>query len=200
MVTSAILYHMAHFLHVTIDIRNVCVFLAPLFSSLTALTTYFLTKELKVWFCYMYVFCCGYFKMFFVHRSTKFLRHKWFNAMSWCSLDDVCHFVGSYFAVPNVSWAILDCEYCCRMPAPAWLQRVWFQLFPATFHAQWQARTITRVLQFSACSSRMRHGLSQWRQDLCTGVFSARWLTFTWLVLYKKKHTLGSTVSKIVNT
>jgi len=37
-----------HFIHFTIDIRNVCVFLAPLFSSLTALVTYVLTKELKV--------------------------------------------------------------------------------------------------------------------------------------------------------
>lgn len=48
MVTSAILYHFLNFFHVTIDIRNVCVFLAPLFSSLTTLVTYHLTKELKV--------------------------------------------------------------------------------------------------------------------------------------------------------
>ncbi|PFX22914.1 dolichyl-diphosphooligosaccharide--protein glycosyltransferase subunit STT3A [Stylophora pistillata] len=47
MVTSAILYHFMNFFHVTIDIRNVCVFLAPLFSSLTTLVTYHLTKELK---------------------------------------------------------------------------------------------------------------------------------------------------------
>lgn len=47
MVTSAILYHVMHFFHVTIEVRNVCVFLAPFFSSLTALVTYQLTKELK---------------------------------------------------------------------------------------------------------------------------------------------------------
>ncbi|XP_058950571.1 dolichyl-diphosphooligosaccharide--protein glycosyltransferase subunit STT3A [Pocillopora verrucosa] len=47
MVTSAVLYHFMNFFHVTIDIRNVCVFLAPLFSSLTTLVTYHLTKELK---------------------------------------------------------------------------------------------------------------------------------------------------------
>ncbi|KAL2095491.1 hypothetical protein ACEWY4_010210 [Coilia grayii] len=47
MITSAALYHVLHFFHVTIDIRNVCVFLAPLFSSFTALVTYHLTKELK---------------------------------------------------------------------------------------------------------------------------------------------------------
>lgn len=47
MMTSAVLYHIMHFLNVTIDIRNVCVFLAPLFSSLTTLVTYHLTKELR---------------------------------------------------------------------------------------------------------------------------------------------------------
>ena len=47
MVTSAALYHIMHFFHVTIEIRNVCVFLAPLFSSFTVLVTFLLTKELK---------------------------------------------------------------------------------------------------------------------------------------------------------
>ena len=48
MMTSAFLYHVMHLLNITIDIRNVCVFLAPLFSSLTVIVTYHLTKELKV--------------------------------------------------------------------------------------------------------------------------------------------------------
>ncbi|ELW72225.1 Dolichyl-diphosphooligosaccharide--protein glycosyltransferase subunit STT3A [Tupaia chinensis] len=48
MVTSAVIYHVLHFFHITIDIRNVCVFLAPLFSSFTTIVTYHLTKELKV--------------------------------------------------------------------------------------------------------------------------------------------------------
>ncbi|XP_050684632.1 dolichyl-diphosphooligosaccharide--protein glycosyltransferase subunit STT3A [Leptidea sinapis] len=47
MVTSATLYHLMQFLNITIDIRNVCVFLAPFFSSLTTIVTYLLTKELK---------------------------------------------------------------------------------------------------------------------------------------------------------
>ena len=38
---------MLNFINVTIDIRNVCVFLAPLFSSLTTIVTYHLTRELK---------------------------------------------------------------------------------------------------------------------------------------------------------
>lgn len=46
--TSALFYHVLHALNVTIEIRNVCVFLAPLFSSLTVIVTYHLTKELKV--------------------------------------------------------------------------------------------------------------------------------------------------------
>lgn len=47
MVTSALFYHVLNFLNLTIDIRNICVFLAPVFSSLTTIVTYLLTKELK---------------------------------------------------------------------------------------------------------------------------------------------------------
>ncbi|XP_050701706.1 dolichyl-diphosphooligosaccharide--protein glycosyltransferase subunit STT3A-like [Eriocheir sinensis] len=47
MVTSASIYHILNWLHITIDVRNVCVFLAPLFSSLTTIVTYHLAKELK---------------------------------------------------------------------------------------------------------------------------------------------------------
>ncbi|CAH0557609.1 unnamed protein product [Brassicogethes aeneus] len=47
MVTSAAFYHLAWLLNITIDIRNVCVFLAPLFSSFTTIITYMLTKEVK---------------------------------------------------------------------------------------------------------------------------------------------------------
>lgn len=48
MITSAALYHLAWLLNITLDIRNICVFLAPLFSSFTTVITYLLTKELKV--------------------------------------------------------------------------------------------------------------------------------------------------------
>lgn len=47
MVTSAVLYHVMNFFHITIEVRNVCVYLAPLFSSFTSLVTFNLTKELK---------------------------------------------------------------------------------------------------------------------------------------------------------
>ncbi|XP_055842920.1 dolichyl-diphosphooligosaccharide--protein glycosyltransferase subunit STT3A-like [Episyrphus balteatus] len=46
MVTSAALYRMMWLLNITVDIRNVCVFLAPFFSSLTTIVTYLLTKEI----------------------------------------------------------------------------------------------------------------------------------------------------------
>ena len=46
MITSATIYHFLQALNLTIDVRNVCVFLAPLFSSFTAIVTYLLTSEL----------------------------------------------------------------------------------------------------------------------------------------------------------
>ncbi|XP_004536914.1 dolichyl-diphosphooligosaccharide--protein glycosyltransferase subunit STT3A [Ceratitis capitata] len=46
MVTAAALYRLMWLLNITIEIRNVCVFLAPFFSSLTTLVTYALTKEI----------------------------------------------------------------------------------------------------------------------------------------------------------
>lgn len=46
MLTSVFLFRLGQLLHIDIDIRNVCVFLAPLFSSFTTLITYLLTKEI----------------------------------------------------------------------------------------------------------------------------------------------------------
>ncbi len=46
MVTSAALYHLLQAISLPVHIRDVCVFLAPAFSSLTTLVTYLLTKEL----------------------------------------------------------------------------------------------------------------------------------------------------------
>jgi asparagine N-glycosylation enzyme membrane subunit Stt3 len=48
MVTSGTIHYILnHLLHLPVHIRDVCVFLAPLFSGLTAIATYFFTKE--VW-------------------------------------------------------------------------------------------------------------------------------------------------------
>ena len=45
MVTSASIKWVADFLTFPIDVRNVCVFLAPVFAGLTSVSTYFFTKE-----------------------------------------------------------------------------------------------------------------------------------------------------------
>ncbi|RAH56550.1 oligosaccharyl transferase subunit [Aspergillus piperis CBS 112811] len=46
MVTSGVIYHVLRFLTIPVDIRNICVLLAPAFSGLTALAMYFLTREM----------------------------------------------------------------------------------------------------------------------------------------------------------
>ncbi len=47
MVTSSVLYHLLHKFGLPIDVRNICVLLAPAFSSVTALATYLLTLEIS---------------------------------------------------------------------------------------------------------------------------------------------------------
>lgn len=46
MITSGSIHYILHLLHINVHIRDICVFLAPIFSGLTAISTYFLTKEL----------------------------------------------------------------------------------------------------------------------------------------------------------
>lgn len=46
MVTSGVIYHFLRFLTIPVDIRNICVLLAPACSGLTALATYLLTNEM----------------------------------------------------------------------------------------------------------------------------------------------------------
>ncbi len=45
MTTSAVLFYILNFLGFCVNIRNICVFMAPLFSGMTALAGYFMTKE-----------------------------------------------------------------------------------------------------------------------------------------------------------
>eukprot|EP01135_Chromosphaera_perkinsii_P001071 Nk52_evm21s158 gene=Nk52_evmTU21s158 len=47
MVTSALFYHFLDAIHMHVHIREICVFLAPVFSGFTAIATYLLTAELK---------------------------------------------------------------------------------------------------------------------------------------------------------
>ncbi|KAF2892466.1 hypothetical protein ILUMI_13685 [Ignelater luminosus] len=46
MITSGSIHYILHLLNINVHIRDICVFLAPIFSGLTAISTYFLTKEL----------------------------------------------------------------------------------------------------------------------------------------------------------
>ncbi|KIM39622.1 glycosyltransferase family 66 protein [Hebeloma cylindrosporum] len=47
MVTSGVIFNILHALNLPVDIRNICVLLAPGFSALTAWATYMFTKEMK---------------------------------------------------------------------------------------------------------------------------------------------------------
>ncbi|KAF2238001.1 glycosyltransferase family 66 protein [Viridothelium virens] len=47
MVTSGVIYHILRFLTLPVDIRNICVLLAPGFSGLTAFATYLFTSEMS---------------------------------------------------------------------------------------------------------------------------------------------------------
>jgi dolichyl-diphosphooligosaccharide---protein glycosyltransferase len=47
MVTSAVIHNFLQFINLPVDIRNVCVLLAPGFSALTALATYLFTREMS---------------------------------------------------------------------------------------------------------------------------------------------------------
>uniref|UniRef100_A0A672LTC5 dolichyl-diphosphooligosaccharide--protein glycotransferase n=1 Tax=Sinocyclocheilus grahami TaxID=75366 RepID=A0A672LTC5_SINGR len=46
MVTAGLIHYILNLLHVTVHIRDVCVFLAPVFSGLTSISTFLLTREL----------------------------------------------------------------------------------------------------------------------------------------------------------
>uniref|UniRef100_A0A8P4K9H5 dolichyl-diphosphooligosaccharide--protein glycotransferase n=1 Tax=Dicentrarchus labrax TaxID=13489 RepID=A0A8P4K9H5_DICLA len=46
MVTAGLIHYVLNLLHITVHIRDVCVFLAPVFSGLTSISTFLLTKEL----------------------------------------------------------------------------------------------------------------------------------------------------------
>lgn len=47
MATAAFVFWALNALNITVNIRNVCVLLAPFFASNTALVTYFFAKEVK---------------------------------------------------------------------------------------------------------------------------------------------------------
>lgn len=56
MLTSTLIFKILNFINFTIDIREICVFLAPIFSSFTVLATYLFTKEVQVKKKFLFVF------------------------------------------------------------------------------------------------------------------------------------------------
>lgn len=46
MLTSGSIYWVLHKLSIPIDVRNVCVFIAPIFSAFTSIAAYLMTKEI----------------------------------------------------------------------------------------------------------------------------------------------------------
>lgn len=46
MLTAGLIHYVLNLLHITVHIRDVCVFLAPVFSGLTSISTFLLTREL----------------------------------------------------------------------------------------------------------------------------------------------------------
>lgn len=47
MVTAAVIHKLLNILHITINVRNMCVFLAPLFAANTAAATFLMVKEVR---------------------------------------------------------------------------------------------------------------------------------------------------------
>jgi hypothetical protein len=47
MATAAVIHNGLHMLSISINTRNMCVFLAPIFAALTAIATYLFTKEVR---------------------------------------------------------------------------------------------------------------------------------------------------------
>ena len=57
--TSAIIYWTLHALSIPVDIRNVCVFLAPVFAAFTAIAAYLMTN-VQIFIKSSVIFTLGY--------------------------------------------------------------------------------------------------------------------------------------------
>ena len=53
MMTSATIYWVLNLFNITINIRNMCVFLAPLFAANSAIASYLFTKEVGLTLCFL---------------------------------------------------------------------------------------------------------------------------------------------------
>lgn len=144
MYTAGILYHLLHLLHFTVDIRNVCVMLAPFMASQTCIATYLLTKE--VWNGSAGVFAAAFIAIA-PGQSQQIETH----GVSCCFAESPANdrvegvlalfACGSSLAHPPFSVRV-DCRHC-----PLSYRR------QATFLVPLPARTITRPSRSSPSSS-----------------------------------------------
>ena len=94
MVTAALQYYVFNALRLTIDVRNICVFLAPLFSSFTTIMTYLLTAEVMVPFHLIYL--SDLFPSIYWHNPGRYrfiINHitpEWKNLFTHCFHTLLC--------------------------------------------------------------------------------------------------------------
>ena len=163
MMTSALIYHVMNFFHLTIDVRNVCVFLAPLFSSFTTIVTFFFTRELKV--------CLS---------STHNLLNNFLSFKKiWSEV-----FIFSCSLLMNIT---LRLPAYIQFPFPTFrtlvqvlLQQQCCPLSQDTSQDLWLAHTIMKVLLSSVCCLPMLCGSNLSRLGQSFGELSVLWPTFTW--------------------
>ena len=78
MLTSGSIHYILSVLNIPVHIRDICVFLAPLFSGLTAISTYFLTKELWSQGAGLFAACFIAIVPGYISRWVKVVEHEFF--------------------------------------------------------------------------------------------------------------------------
>ena len=85
MLTSGLIHHILNSLNITINIRNVCVFLAPFFSGLTAIATFLFTREVWNEKAGLLAACCIAIGIVHIHAEHEVtVRHLTFFEYFWC--------------------------------------------------------------------------------------------------------------------
>jgi len=78
MVTAGFIHWLLNTLHISVHIRDVCVFVAPLFSGFTSIATFLLTKELWNSGAALFAAC-------FISIGKLYWTVFWY----WCFVDNV---------------------------------------------------------------------------------------------------------------
>ncbi|PAA57904.1 hypothetical protein BOX15_Mlig008489g3, partial [Macrostomum lignano] len=108
MVTSTALYHLLNTFNFTVDIREVCVFLAPLFSSLTTLVTFLMTRELHSTGAGLFAACCISIVPGYISRSVA-------GSYDNEGIAIFCMLLTYYFWIKSVKTGSLCWSACCAL-------------------------------------------------------------------------------------